>query len=178
MAHLKDCFTHWSVLPDIGEALAGAEVIVTHEFGDQKSVSRTTRQIAELGIEFAKKLGKPLICQAPGDEVAARLKIRPFCVIRRHELRPGAYLDTEEVNRQVTEICRTYGWQRVILCAHPHHLWRAGLNLTRHGMTVLYPNTSGIGYDAHCARLALQSPYIFIPREVLARILYLRKGWI
>lgn len=180
MARVLDCFLHWHPRPDTEAEFAGADVIITHGFDDQKELSRTTVAITALGVELAKRFAKPLICQFPANEVAEREGVKPSLVITAHLLKPGEYLDTEEVNRQVFRHCWRKGWRKVILCTHPHHAWRARENLKRHGLTPFLPDLSGIAYDPALwsSRKSLSTPLIFVPREILARLLYLHKGYI
>ena len=177
---LRDCLEHWSVPANEEEELATADAIVTHEFGNQKDPSGTTMDIVALGVELHKRLKKPLICQYPGDEVVKRYGIEAAHVIKEHLLKPGEYLDTEEVNHQVAIKCAWEDWHRIIVCTHPHHMWRAGRNLEKHGITPLYPSYSPIFYDKRLflSRPFLATPLLFIPREIIARKLYLDRGLI
>ncbi len=177
MTAILDCFSHWSVPAQSEEVLGTADVIVTHEFGDQQTVSASTEGIVRRGALLAQSLHRPLICQSPGHRVAEELGVTPIKVIEKSRVE-GAYLDTEEVNGQVAQMCWQKGWKKVIVCTHPHHLWRAGLNLKRYGLEPFYPYTADISYDSACSRIALRSPWVFIPREILARMLYAKKGYI
>lgn len=178
MARIWDCFGHWRIDPDSDESFRTADVVVTHEFGDQRTPSVSTAKIVELGVALARRFDKPLLCQYPGNKIAEGLGMEPAVVIREHLVKPGDYLDTEEVNRQVAAFALERGWKQVILCTHPHHVWRATENLKRHGLTPLRPDTRTIPYDATCPRFSLRTPFAFVPREVLARGLYLRSGLI
>lgn len=172
-------FFHWQVPPSSPEELATADFVISHEFGDQKNVNSSTSGIVKVALEMSDKYGIPLVCQSPGHRATRDFNAAsPVAVIYRHGVRPGAYLDTHEVNRQAVDISRGYGWRRVIVCAHPHHLWRAGEDLRRQGLTPLYPDMSKVGYDPTCSRPALRTPWIFIPREILARLQYLMNGWL
>ena len=176
MARAFDVFQHWRVpVPEEG-GLSCADVVVQHEFGNQKTLSRTTIQIVRKAIVLARQFDIPLICQFPGDSAARAAGIAPALVIRQHKRKRNAYLDTEEVNRQVAELCVQRDWATVILVTHPHHFWRASENLRHHGLVVLAPDLSGIEYDRGCSRSSLRTPERFIPREILARLLYLARG--
>lgn len=177
---ITDCFLHWHVPAHSSAELVAADAIVTHEFGDQKNPSRTTEDIVALAVRLHKSLRKPLICQHPGDQVAKRYGVEVAHIIKEHLLDPGAYLDTQEVNRQVSLKCAWENWKRVIVCTHPHHMWRAGRNLERHGITALYPPYSPIFYykELFLSRPFLATPLLFIPREILARKMYLDRGLI
>ena len=178
--YVADCFAHWHIISDATPLLKDADVIITHEFGDQHNVSLTTLNIVARGADLAHRFNKPMICQFPGQQVAELAGIKPIYVIERHLLKPGEYLDTEEVNRQAANVCKMNGWKRAIVVAHPHHEWRAAANLERHGISTFYPKTSDIPYDPSLrkSRPILSTPALFVPREILARLLYLKKGWI
>lgn len=180
MVNISDCFGHWRVAPNTPAELATAQAVVTHEFGNQKDVSSSTAAIVDTAVELTTTHNLPLMCQWPGNSRARQRRVEPALVVKEHQLRPGAYLDTEEVNRQFAEMCRSQGWTRVIICAHPHHLWRAGKNLEHHGLQVLYPDMSRARYDSGLRRVRpeLSTPLLFIPRETLARLLYRRKGYL
>jgi uncharacterized SAM-binding protein YcdF (DUF218 family) len=180
MANVFDCFGHWNVPPSTEEELANADVVATHEFGDQKVPSLSTTRIVERGAYYVRIYSKPMICQFPGNRVAEKYKVKPVAVIEKHLLKPPPknYLDTEEVNRQIAEICKQHGWKKVILVAHPHHLWRAAENLKRHGLIPVIPVNRDIPYDPTMKRGALRGPLRFVPREIAAREVYLFKGYI
>jgi len=166
-----DCIGHWNVPADTDDTLALANVIIMHEFGDQVNNIGTNMQISKLGSTLAKAYRKPIICQYPLNQARWMRDVDISYYIERHH-REDAYLDTNEVNRQAAEWCKIGGWKAAIVVAHPHHLWRAGRNLEKHGIKALYPDVSSITYDRYCSRFALRTPYAFMPREVAARLLY------
>lgn len=178
MTTILDCFLHWRVWPNNPSELATAQAVLTHEFGDQHKVSKVTEKIAVCGVKIASIIDRPFLCQQPGDVVAGMMGVKPLYVVTTHLLQPGVYVDTEEVNRQAARECKKRGIKTVVLVAHPHHIWRAGKNLERHGITVLFAPSDDIPYDPTCSRWWLRSPWLFIPREVLSRLYYLSKGWI
>lgn len=178
MPKVWDLLGHWRV-PSSSEAdLAHADVILTHEFGDQINVSKTTRSFVEIAAALAKKHDLPMICQTPGHIVAKEHGVNPIKVIERNELQAGGYLDTDEVNRQAAQLCRVRGWIKVIPCTHPHHLWRVGENLRHHGLTPMYADMSAVPYDYSLIieRPFLSNPLLWMPREIMARVMYVNNG--
>lgn len=171
-------FFSWKTSISSVEEMKKAQVVITHEFGDQKEVNDTTMDIVYVGIKIAKQLNIPMICQSPGDMVAYCQQLEPVLIIDRNLQSEGSYLDTNEVNRQVSEICQKNGWTYVVVCAHPHHAWRVGKNLEKFGLIPIFPDLLGIKYCSIPSRLTLSSPWYFIPREICARILYYFKGYI
>jgi hypothetical protein len=172
---LYEAFTSWSVPSASLKELVSADVVVTHEFGDQKRINTTLIEMAKIAILLRDDYQKPWIAQYPGNLTTAT---PPLGVIKMHLLKHGAYLDTEEVNRQVAVVCRAHGWKTVILITHPHHAWRAGKNLEHHGLNVVFPDLESVKYDSHTSRLVLTSPLFFIPREIIARLVYFCKSYL
>jgi len=154
--------------------LVKADVIFGHEFGDQKNVSETSRSIAKNARRWHQELGIPVIFQHPCE--LAFPDVKPVHVIRENLLHPGKYLDTNEVQRQLAEFCFEKGWTNVILCCHPKHAWRAGLNLMIHGLTPVFIDNSNVKCDLRCSRWSMKSEYIWLPREVYAKFRYFMEG--
>ncbi|MDE2213435.1 MAG: hypothetical protein KGJ34_02840 [Patescibacteria group bacterium] len=174
---LIECLGHWRIPSDRVKKLAQADVVLAHAFGDQTKLSRPTALIVGQAIVTADKYRKPLVCQFPGNKSASyRRGIRLEAVIEHHGLDQEFPLNIKEVNRQAAELCREHGWRTVILFAHPHHLWRAGKNLERHGITVVYPSMDEIPYDRSTSRLSFRSSLTFIPREIVMRLMYWCNG--
>ena len=175
---LLDLFFSWKTRISSVEEMKKAQVVITHEFGDQKDLNETTIKIVEIGVRIAKESVCPIVCQYPGDIVSNCSWLKPILVIKKNLKNEGFYLDTNEVNRQVSEICKKNNWNYVVVCAHPHHAWRVGKNLEKFGLIPLFPDLGGIDYHFISSRLALSFAWIFIPREVCARIRDYFKGYI
>jgi hypothetical protein len=178
MASIVDCAMHWRVPASSDELLAECDAVITHEFGNQIIPSQSTIAIVQHAVELCRKYNKPLITQFPGDVVAQELGFVPYAVIRTHKLVAGKYLDTEEVNRQAAMICSQNNWKRIIVCTHPHHVWRAGCNMQKFNLEPLYAPNAHIQYDKTCSRKSVRSPWYFVPREICARALYIQKGYL
>lgn len=172
-----ECFVNWRVPPDSDGELAKADVVVTHAFGGTDEPSSTTCAIVELGIELADRFNLPMVCQYPGSGHALSYGVDVACVIREHSRTKGKYVDTDEVNHQVRTQCDRHGWRTAILIAHPHHLWRARMNLAKHDIKVLVPDTSGISYDQESEWRNLRWPW-FPLWDFLARMKYFWDGLI
>jgi hypothetical protein len=174
-----ECFGNWNVPPNSDKELAKADVVLTHGFGEEGKIDFASEMIVMRGLRLARAFGKPLICQHPGDIIVAQTTFKPLYILNKHLVRPDTYIDTEEeVNRQAADECRKREFKTVLLVAHPHHIWRAGQNLKTHGMQVLYAPNADLPYDSKSSRWWLRTPWLFIPREVLVRLLYLKKSWI
>ena len=158
--------------------LRKGQIIITHEFGDQRTLSAATRQIVNVGTTLSKQLRVPLICQFPGDQQAFRNGVRPLLIITKNLSPNGIYLDTAEVNRQLFKECEKNDWKYVIVCTHPDHVWRAAKNIKKFGLIPLVPDLSSIYYDSHCSRFSLAYRWAFLPRELATRLLYFLKGYL
>ena len=180
MTGLLDLVAHWNVHAHSPKELGDADVVIAHEFGDQKVPSDTTKAIINTAVTLCARYNLPLICQFPGDQVACARGVNPLYVVRENIARPGTYLDTHEVHRQAALECAKYGWKKVILVSHRHHLWRAGENIKkRHHLMPLFPKeTACIPYDPKCSRILLRQPLLFIPREIWSRWSYRKQGLI
>lgn len=158
--------------------LRSADVILAHECGGNlKGLSWATSAIARNALALHKRFRKPVIFQHPCQTAVPELE--PAAVISKHHLQ-GRYIDTDEVQRQVAEICQAHGWTRVILSTNPWHEWRAGRNLIRHGLTPVYADNSNVRCDIRMwrSRPHLSSKVILVPYEAVAKFIYFRRGLI
>jgi hypothetical protein len=171
---LMEACSAWNVRASSKEELARAQVILSHEFGDQRTMGETNWQLEKLASFARDAFGIPWISQYPQGTCET---ISDYAIRSRAD-KPGAYLNAHEVNRQAVEICRANGWTNVLLCAHPDFAWRAKKDLERFGMTVFLPDLSGLQYDHLCRRKALSSPWMFRPREVVAILVFWIRNWL
>lgn len=172
--NIFDLFLNWKTPISSFEEMKKGKLVLTHGFDDQKNLCEVTVEIVETAVRICKNFGLPIACQFPGDTVARCEGLEPIMVIYKN-LHDGGYLDTNEVNRQVAEICQKNGWTHVVVCAHPDHAWRVGKNLEKFGLTPIFPDLSGIKYHKIPGRWKLNFPW-FIIREIISRVLY-RYWW-
>ena len=105
----------------------------------------------------------------PGTDIAL--------VVRKHRV-SGACLDTREVLEQVAEFTKNCDLKRVVIVAHPDHAWRVMRAAERLGFEVFVADTQGVPYDPNSLQPWTRSKRQFVLREILARLFYLRRGWI
>lgn len=100
------------------------------------------------------------------------------CNLKTIHPSPKKYLDTYEVARQAYVICKNRNINQVFVVAHPDHALRCKWTLEKLGLSVGIIDTSGCPYDSSSNQIWTRSRALFIPREILARLMYLVKGYI
>ena len=128
--------------------------------------------------------------------VIAMERALPFCV--QGEI--GAYLDKsllgyrsaessdvhhreyvgtyETVHEQVTCYLQPQRITKIHVEAHPEHAWRVVMCYRRCGIEVVSLCTMGRPYPPESTQVWCRSKFRFVPYEVLARLLYVAKGYI
>ena len=166
----------WKVPASEESALKSADVILGQSFGlrsDGPGLSNYA--LAFVVARLAKRYSLPAVLQW---EIADCLpNVHIAGVIRRHRSE-GKYLDTYEVLAQSAELCRARGWKRAIVVAHPDHMWRCVQTAKKLGLMALVPPMPEVPYDPASSQSWTRSRARFLPREIIARLLFLLKGWI
>lgn len=168
------CLIRWAVEPDLESNLATAQVVVAL---DGPGSDRRKAEIA-LSASICRS-GLPLILQG---DVARHISAHGINNIRLViGAEPGEYLDTYAALSLANEFCIRNGWRRVILVAHPDHLFRAKAIAEVLGLTVLIPKeTVCIRYskagDEKRDTIYGRHKFLFRPREVAARMRDLYRG--
>lgn len=176
LKRFKACLLEWHAEIDSPEALAQADVIIAQAFGRRQSDPGPSNQaLAEVVARIAKPQHLPVILQwEVADAYSAEVGESVY-VVRSHR-QPGKYLDTLEVLEQAALICHQHGWQKAVIVAHPDHAWRVVANACKLGFTVLTPDTSNCPYDPESVQSWTRSAWLFLPREIVARLLCLVRG--
>ncbi len=172
MALLGEGMRSWNAPVSAEGELQHAQVILSHEFGDQEHVQGTNQELQNLALRLRYRYHIPWIAQFPQGKIGASY------LISQNKAEPGRYLNAHEVNRQAAEICAENGWERVILVVHPHFAWRARKDLEQFGLTVSVPDLLEIHYHWIPKRPVLGTPWLFIPREIIARGVFWFRGWL
>jgi len=170
-----ECFFVWHVPSDFKRLLKESDVLIGQSFGVRanNNPGKSNEKLSCIAKEIQDKYSVPLILQW---EIAEGIQsISDVEVIRQHR-RKGKYLDTYEVIAQANNICKKNGWNRVIMLAHPHHCWRCVMAAEKLGLSVAVVNTMEISYDHLSKQIWTRSPWMFMPRELVARLLYLVTG--
>ncbi|MFH0952463.1 MAG: hypothetical protein V1838_04780 [Patescibacteria group bacterium] len=173
MSTLKQCWNSvfcWNIEISPLVSLVNAEVVMALSFGRRRQEPGIVNvMMTETISHLSTKYQLPVIAQAEIADCLSNLEVAG--VVRR--CLDGRYLDTHEVVRQMAAICRRYGWKRAVIVAHPHHLWRVVKVAEKFGLKLIIPNIGKIRYDSHSVQLWTRSAWLFIPREILVRWLYL-----
>lgn len=173
---LLRCFAIWRMKPDISR-LHEAEVLIGYGFGDY-------------GNKAMANLIRKLVCDNRHDlslalqwDIAQYLPdMAKLIVVERHrELGIGGkplYLDTEEVSAQVAHKCMPLCLKKAIIVAHPDHYRRCVWNVQAHSFEVIgVLDTSSVPYGPTTG-WASRNRFWFTVREILARLVYLKRGWV
>ena len=173
---LVQCFFAWRVPPSGEDALRHAEVALVQSFGLRRGAPGLSNgALANIARGLYKSYGLPLVLQW---EIADCLPdLQKAGVIRKHRT-PGDYLDTYEVLVQSAEICREHGWRKAIIVAHPDHVWRVMKTAEKLGLETAIPDLVSVPYDSLSLQPWTRGKRKFVSREIIARLLYLVRGWI
>ncbi len=90
----------------------------------------------------------------------------------------GRYFDTHELAVQVHSIMAGHGWTTAALIAHPHHLPRTQAVFASRGIETTTPAGVRSIWDLKSNQLWTRSPLLWASRELLAILLYERRGWL
>lgn len=107
-----------------------------------------------------------------------KLNVAPHHEVLTHQ-KPGHYLDTEEVARQMLDFLRGSSLQNetISVVAHPVHLPRCVRILRKLGVTMVAPVHASIPYDPQSQQIWTRSPLLIHIREILAFPIYLFRGY-
>jgi hypothetical protein len=104
-------------------------------------------------------------------------------VVRKNRDPDEDYIDTREVLEQAWDEMKKLRPNlpefETIIVAHKAHIWRAFETALAIGFKVVgVANTRHIGYDWWSKQLWTKFGFVFVPYERLARLIYLKRGWI
>ena len=186
------CFFYWRVEPANSVRLADCDVVLAQDFGLRKNdPGKSNRILAEVirHLQYQYPLPPPLVQQATRDALPPDYLLSG--VAEQHGV-AGKYLDTREVFRQHAKVCHRKGWRRVIVVAHPDHLWRVmevvrafdlepvamELSGFEHAFEPIAADTDNVPYDPLSLQWWTRGRKRFLVREIPTRIYYLLRGWI
>ncbi len=168
---LFHCFFCWKIPPNDKGDLLDADVIIGHSFGLRKKDPGVSNQImGDLAHTLHDLYHLPLVLQW---EIADSIpSVQKEFIVREHHIK-GMYLDTYESILQLRTFCKKKDWHKAIIIAHPDHYWRCMMVAKKLGFDVIVIDTSSVTYDSLSIQFWTRSAMRFIPREIIARILYL-----
>ncbi len=170
------CFYKWRVNSSSEKKLKDSDVILAQSFGLRAgSYGKSNKALAIVVQDLYERFHLPLILQW---EIADCLPGIPKQSVIREHRQIDKYLDTMEVISQSKDVCKQYNWEKAIVVAHPDHIWRVVQIAKKMGFVIRIANVSSVPYDSLSVQSWTRSKFRFLPREFLARILYLLHGWI
>ncbi|MCH7883296.1 hypothetical protein IIA95_02695 [Patescibacteria group bacterium] len=175
---LLQCFFCWEVKSDAADVMCEADVIIALSFGaSHEDPNKSNVALARNVTVLRTVCNLPIIVQWEIGNYLSSSFHTDFLSIYKHR-EEGKYLDTYEVLAQAFEACRDHDLEKVIVVAHPDHVWRAIMTARKMGFDVVVPPISDIPYDQESTQPWTRSRTRFMVREIPARIIYLFKGWI
>lgn len=178
ISKLFRCFDVSRMKPDMSR-LSEAEIIIGYGFGDYGN-----QEMASLIRKLIKRYPYSLALALQWDIAQYLPEIAKLTVVERHrELGIDGkplYLDTEEVTAQVANkyLSMPERLEKAVIVAHPDHVRRCVWNAQAHGFEVVgVLDTTSVPYGP-ITGWASKNRFRFTIREVLARLLYLKRGWI
>lgn len=178
MKMLLECLWRWRVQPSSTVNLRTADAVLGQAFGLRGILDpgESNRALAAVALELHRSHGLPLILQW---EIADAMPMNTLVVakVEGHRV-SGQYLDTREVLLQAHSACRRNGWNRVVIVAHPHHMWRVVRMVEKLGLTPIIPDVRSVPYDSKSMQWWTRTVYFWVPREIATRLYCFMRGWI
>ncbi len=157
------------------EEIENAEAAIIFAFGGKNQeygICESNAFLIERTNMLNKKYRIPIIAQS---EIGDLLKNTPIKIIKKSR-KKGKYLDSYEVAYQAIKICKKLGIKKVLVLAHPDHALRCKWTVEKLGLSTKTIDTTGCPYDPLSNQYWTRSAWKFIPREILARLMYLVQG--
>ena len=168
-----ECFFRWNVqLCAVRVERKTVDVLIGQSFGGNSNAI-----MADIALRIRTDYRLPMILQREITDPLPRGIINLF-VISKHRQK-GDYLDTFEVLSQTERIMTTNGWSKALVLCHPWHAWRIAMVLKKMGIKAVFPlEIRNIPFDPNSAQWWTRNKFLWILREIPARLIYLAKGWI
>lgn len=176
LAKILECFFCWHV--SYGTNLSYTpNVIIGLSFGSRKNGSGISNaKMAEISLALIRGC-QGLIAQ---HEIADELPkdIQNLWVINESREK-GKYLDTFEVLLQAGKIMHDHGWKTALIICHPWHAWRIKKVLEKMGIEAIFPyGIMYVTFDHQSTQWWTRNKFLWILREIPARLIYLARRWI
>lgn len=109
---------------------------------------------------------------------AMRVTLIPIKNIHEHRIK-GKYLDTLEVAAQMVEEMKKQGWKKIVVVAHPLHVWRCVKILQKLGVEPIIPaRLKTIPFDPRSEQWWTRNRILWTIKEIPIRLGSFVKGWI
>jgi hypothetical protein len=178
------CFVNWELKPLSQDSENQLDARVGFAFG--------TKTNFEVDSNFylahaASRSSKPAIMQG---EIAEYFNLMQDvdCISLANYFPEIDYVDSRHIADAAAKICKANGWTKIGVVAHPHHQWRCMMLLKKHGFEMYAIDCSGVSYSPNNDQPWVRGAWrlgkdlnplnSFKPREVLARLLFLKNNWI
>ena len=169
---LGEILTHWRVPSASGDP-RDAEVAIALSFGSE-AMNLSNRALAKMAMDLQHQYHNlELILQY--EVFCAGWGFRCYPICHPHH----KYINTFDVLRVAATICEAQHWHKIALICHPDQYWRAERVAKKLGLEIAFvPDLSGVPYAPDDPQSWVRSGDDFRPRERVARLLFLCKGWI
>lgn len=157
------------------EEIDNVDAYFCQSFGLRKDGPGTSNEfLANFIVEIYNKIPKKLIIQEDA-AIAFPKEIKINKIISKHS-KPEKYLDTYEVSRQCAKYCKEYGIKKLLVFAHPDHIWRVARSIEKFGIETISVKLKSMPYDPESSQVWTRSRRAFLPRELIVRIYYFLTG--
>ncbi len=149
------------------------DAILCLSFGKRnKEPSLSNKFLVQRVIDFYKVKPLPLIIQKDcadffPKEIDIDRIISNYIIVEK-------YLNTKEVVRQCVEYCVEHKLKKVLIFAHPDHLSRIKKDFSHFDFQFKVADTIGCPYDPKSSQFWTRNKAIFLLREMLVRLYYLK----
>jgi len=172
-----ECLFVWNVSPT---EIIEPDVILAHGVGDHEdgTPGPINQEMAVRIREFCSEHpGLSILAQGEVGQCLTGLKVQ--IVVPRQRDRTGKYIDTKDVAQSQYAACKKGNWSRPVLFTWRPHVLRARQVTEKvFGIKVMIPDGLPKRYDKDNSQIWLRNPFVALPRELAARMLYLFKGLI
>jgi len=164
---LITCLFCWKIPAAKASDLLKIDAIIGASFGlPYNGVSN--KRLAEIIGNYMTKFKKPILVQ--WELADCLLYFEKAYIVKAI---PGKYLDSYQIAQETSAYCKKMGWTKVAVVAYKHQQLRLGLTLQEFGLQVVYIETTAVPCDPKSTQFWTRSPWIFIPREIVGRLLFL-----
>ncbi|MCK9439154.1 MAG: hypothetical protein WCY43_03570 [Patescibacteria group bacterium] len=169
-----ECFFTWKIKKDKKNEPEEAYVYFCLSFGYAKDHSDLSNQALALVLKKYYLQKRAIIIAQK--EIADYLPdvIINF-TINKHQ-KESKYLDTFEVCRQCFNYCQEINLKKILVFAHPDHLWRIKKVMEKLGAKISVADTSACPYNKKSKQIWTKNRAFFMIREVFVRLYYFFSG--
>ena len=168
-----ECLTKWRY-QESGD-LAEAECIAIQDFGQGKEQTPGISNVAlaKLALRLIKLKNFPIIAQQQTALVLDN------CRNVIHIIESENYLNTWQVMQETAKVIKSRGFSKVIIIAHPMHVWRVNKHCQKLSLVPIIPyDLEKIPFDPASSQWWTRSAFLWIIRELPIRIYCLLRGYI